>query len=382
MTERNFFYQPAPGRLFLDHAALSPISLTVRTAAETHIASMYKGGMFDVQDWGDRIGQAQKLVAHLIGAKNPEDILFTPNTSSGILRILNSLVWNENDNAVIFENDFPANTYPLKNLSARSNPGHTIELRTVRETNFRYAPEDIVASIDDNTRVIAASLVNYSAGTRLPLDVVIEAAQKHNALILLDTIQGLGNTEFSLEKFPVDFIFSGGYKWLMAGAGTGFAYISERGREYLQNLIPSYAAAEDPFNYTDPEQAISRSARALETGVPSFLHTHMLSASLEAFAVTGWSEVFRRALDNALWLRNALPREGFPLISNPGNDSPITLFSTPGVDPAELQHILFENNVYVSQRRDGLRVSPHFYNTQEDLEHFINALKTAKKTIH
>src|SRR5215213_11199518 len=150
---------------YLNHAAISPLPLPALQAIETQLRDVHKKGSLNFQDWLSAKEQARKLLAGVLGAR-PEQVAFMRNTSDALSTVANGLTWREGDNVVTFRREFPSNLYPWLRL----REAFGVEVRMCEERNGRIDLEEMLALIDEKTRVVAVSQVQYGSGYRADLE--------------------------------------------------------------------------------------------------------------------------------------------------------------------------------------------------------------------
>ncbi|MFT5526193.1 MAG: cysteine desulfurase/selenocysteine lyase, partial [Pirellulaceae bacterium] len=189
--------------VYLDHAAISPLSDPVRVAIQQWLTEAGERAGTIWGQWVRRVERTRKLLAELIGASDTE-IALVPNTSVGIGLVAEGFPWNEGDSVVIVSNEFPSNQYPWWNLRSRGVEVHSVP------TEFFLDLDDVFAACDKSTRVISLSWVGYASGWRIDLEELVSRAHQRGIAVVLDAIQGLGVIPINVRDVPVDFVAAGG----------------------------------------------------------------------------------------------------------------------------------------------------------------------------
>jgi len=355
---------------FLNHAATSPYSAPVAEAMHQFIDQLVQGelppGFVD-----ERVALARNLAAQLVRA-TPGEIVMTSNTSHGLNIVANGLNWQPGDNVVIPETEFPANVYPWRNLARRG-----VEIRLVPVRDNRILVDDVAARCDAHTRLVAVSFVEFCTGYRNDLAALGEMCRERNIPLCVDGIQGLGALDLDVNTVPLDFLATGAAKWLMGPVGVGFLYLRQPWIEKLDLTMAGWRGVQEPDDYFRYDSPWALDARRFEIGSLNLLGVIGLAASLKMLLEIGLPNIEKCVLDLTWFLIEGLKRRGYQVISphaTPAERSGIVSFYHEHHPTGELFARLKAARVIVSQRGPYIRVSPHFYNTLDDLEHLFSAL--------
>lgn len=371
LTEYRRLFPITEEYAYLNHAATAPYSGPVARAMDDFVANRHRRGGLDSQKWEDRLEQVRGLVAQLIAA-DPEEIAFTSNTSHSLNIVASGIDWREGDNLIGAETEFPANVYPWLNLQRLG-----VEVRLAPARDNRILVEDIAALMDERTRLVALSFVEFATGFRNDLRAIGQLCRERGIYFCVDGIQGLGALDLKVTQSPIDFLATGGPKWLMGPIGVGFLYCR---RALIEKLIPtrvgwwSVVDRDDYFRYDSP---LRDDARRFEEGSLNFLGIHGLGASLELLLEIGIPRIEERVLSLTDYLIAGLQRRGYNIttpIASPQERSGIVCFNHPHHALDDLEQRLRKARVIISKRSQVIRVSPHFYNDETDIDQLLNAL--------
>lgn len=323
-------------------------------------------------EWVATKDRARSLIASMLGV-GKENISFMRNTSDGFAAIANGLNWKAGDNIVSFEKEFPANFYPWRMVRDRFG----VELRLCPERDGRINVDELIGMIDGNTKVVALSAVQYGSGFRADLERVGRAARKADSLFAVDIIQGLGQFGFDLPAEYVDIASGASHKWLCAPEGCGILYVSERARDRVEPAFVGWISVMTPWDFSDREQPFKPNALAWESGTGPSALFYGLEQSLMLLKNSGLGNI-QRYLDGLSDLMcDALAGKDYDIVSSraAGEKSAIVCIRhRKGLDCNEIAGCLSEANVIVSPRNGVIRISPHFYNDQTDIQALIEAL--------
>ena len=357
--------------IYLNHAAVSAPPRPTIDAIQAQLADASHNGSVNFRRWLAVKESARGLLAAMLKAK-PEQVAFVRNTSDGLSTVANGFYWRPGDNLVTFRNEFPSNLYPW--LRLRDALG--IEVRFAEEQAGRIDLDELIALIDDRTRMVAISHVQYASGFRADLERLGRAARAHDALLVVDVIQGLGVIPIDVEGELVDVAAGAGHKWLLTPEGVGFLYLSDRARERIQPTLVGWTSVPNPEDYGNYEQGWNQGTLAWETGTAPIALIHGLEASLKLLTDVGVSpiQIYLENLTNHLCGR--LRDTTYQVVSSrgPGEKSQIVCIRHEQYSPMDLYSFLRKRNIITAPRGDRLRISPHFYNTPAEIDTLVAAL--------
>ena len=357
---------------FLDHAAVAPLPSPAVRALEEFARSLADHGVAAVRDWVARIAAVRELSARLINAPTPEDVYFVPNTTYGIGVVAEGLPWQAGDNVVLPADEYPSNQYPWMNLATRG-----VEVRTVASRGSRIEVADIRAAMNDRTRVLAVSAVEFASGFRTPLDDLGTVCQERGVFFFVDAIQALGVFPVDVQRTPIDALAADGHKWLLGPEGAGIGYIR---REWAHRLHPIGVGANSvvrPLAYSTIDFTLKPHAGRWEGGAYNVPGITAFGASLELLLAAGTGNVEARVLELTDYLCDRAPSAGLEVFSSraAAEKSGIVSLVKPGTHPAAIQKACKEAGIIVNTRADRTRVSPHAYNTEDELDRFLDVAR-------
>jgi len=357
---------------YLNSAAVSPIPDSAIRAVNVQMDDVAHHGSSHYWDWVNTKNRARALVGEMINDA-PETIAFTRNTSDGFASVAAALDWTPEDNIVSFHKEFPANYYAWRSVRDR----YGTELRLCPERDGRIDLDEFIGLIDSRTKLVSISAIQFASGFRADLERIGKAARDVDALFAVDIIQALGNSEFDLPAQYVDIASGASHKWLCAPEGCGILYLSDRARERVTPSLVGWISVEEPWNFADLEQPYKPNALVWESGTGASCLFYGLEASLKLLTGTGIGriEAYLEGLSDRLC--EGLREKGYDIISSrlPGEKSQIVSVRPPeGQTADEVFKSLEAENVIVSSRSGVLRISPHFYNNDDDLERLFESL--------
>lgn len=355
---------------FQDHACVAPLS-SPAAAALVRYAQDYAEAAYLKTDYYRAADHVRQAVARLIDA-HADEIAFVKNTTEGLCYVANGLPWVTGDNVVSNSLEFPANVYPWLNLEQRG-----VHVKFVEPEGGRVPFDRLAAAIDNRTRVVAISAVQWSNGFRIDLTRLGELCQNKGVLLCVDAIQALGVHPLSVREMNIDFLAADGHKWLCAPEGIAVLYCR---RELLGHLRPSelgYLCMKSGFDTAERRIDLRDDARRFDTGAYNLAGLAALGAAVDLLLDVGIDEIQWQVKQLTDALAEGLGRRGWQVHSprTPSEWSGIVSFSSDKHDLAALRrHLLSEFRIVLSLRLGRLRASPHFYNTPDEIEQLVSAL--------
>jgi selenocysteine lyase/cysteine desulfurase len=357
---------------YLNHAAVSPPPIPTIKAVESQLNDVSHNGSLNYRSWLAVKESARKLAARMLGAR-PEQVAFMRNTSDGLSCVANGLSWKPGDNLVTFRKEFPSNVYPW--LRIRDTLG--VEMRVCEERDGRIDLDELIGLIDDRTRVVAISQIQYASGFRADLERIGRAVRQHDGLLVVDVIQAMGVVPIDVESELIDVAAAAGHKWLLTPEGVGLLYLSDRARERIEPTLVGWVSVPNPDDYSNFEQGWNRGTLAWESGTgPSSLF-YGLEASLRLLTETGVERIAHYLEELTDHLCERLGGGDYQVESSrrPGEKSQIVCISHKGsLSPMALYSQLRRLGIVTAPRGDRLRISPHFYNTLGEIDALVEAL--------
>jgi len=348
---------------YLNSAAAGPVSRAAFEAASGYYERMMRDG--DVH-WNQWLGQREtirKKIAAFINAE-PDEIAFTTNTSSGMNVIVDAL---EGRGEVISSAlEFPVTTLPWMN---RRIPVH---LLPAIEGELRI--DDVRAAMTDATGIIALSHVQFSNGFRIDPEEL--GAEKNKHALVINASQSAGVFEIDVKRMGIDALCTTGHKWMLAGYGSGFVYLS---RELQERSLPrsiGWLSVEQPFEMRNDEFRPRHDAAArVELGCPHFAGIFALGAVIDLITELGIDNIQARASELNRLLTTRLGESGWKVLSPLQNECARSAETLIEVEkPGEVVRQLLRRGVIVTEKPQGIRAATHIFNNEEDIERLIKGL--------
>jgi selenocysteine lyase/cysteine desulfurase len=348
------------GKTYLNAAATSLTPLPVREAVTGFYRQLEEGGESHWEAWLEKREAVRRKVGRFVGAQ-PEEIAFVPNTSTGINLIADLL---EGDGPVLSDElEFPTVTLPWIHRGILVRFVAAVE-GTLRLESFREGEAPRAATI-------AISHVQFSNGCRQDLDAFGRIKGRRHLVVCGS--QSVGAFPVDVGRSRIDALATAGHKWLGAGFGAGFCYVSRALLEQRPPRAVGWMSGDDPYAFDNRRLRVLPTNARTELGCPPFGPIFALGAAVDYLSGIGMDKIAERVLALNMYLTFRLGRESFEVLS-PGGEhrSGETLVRLP--EPARAHAFLLERGVHVTGKPEGVRVSTHFYNSEADVDACVSAL--------
>jgi cysteine desulfurase/selenocysteine lyase len=356
---------------FLDHAAVAPLPDVAVAALHEYAASLAANGIAAVRDWTHRLRAVRELARRLINAPSADDVFFVPSTTHGIGVVAEGFQWKAGDNVVLPADEYPANQYPWLNLAARG-----VEVRRVPTRAGRVLVDDLSAAMDPRTAVLAVSAVQFATGFRADLDALGAVCRENGVFFFVDAIQALGAFPIDVQRTPIDALAADGHKWMLGPEGAGIGYVR---REWVERLHPigvgAFSVAR-PLEFSTIDFTLKPHGGRWEGGAPNVAGVTAFGASLELLLGVGIPVIQTRVLELTDYLCERAAAAGWEVYSSrrPGEASGIVSLTVPGVPAEAVVAACRTAGVIVNARAGRVRISPHGYNNEGEIDRFVAAV--------
>ena len=364
----------ADGTIYLNHASTGPLPARTVAAIGAVTARRAEPWRLPEEELFRTLADARARCARLIGAK-PAEIALQTNTSHGINVAARTLPLENGDVVLTFDREFPANVYPWMALERRG-----IGLRRVPCRGDLPDEEALLAALDfERVRCVTVSWVQFATGYRCDLARIGAACRERGIWFVVDAIQGLGGATLDVSELPVDVLACGAQKWLLGPWGAGFVYVRE---DLVRRLEPAEVGwmavkgSEDFERLVDYDLTWHDDARRLEVGTLPLQELAGLSASLSLFEELGPGRVAGRIEQLATRIvSGARSMPGIDLVTPADETKRAGIVSVRPKDSSAASRRLGEHRVVHVVREGSIRLSPHVYNTDEEIDAALSCLE-------
>jgi len=370
-------------RAYFDNAGTGPPSINVLNAIHEYLADWRDYGE-NWEEWLPMIIESRRLFGKMIGA-SLEEVASVPNVSSALTALASSVKYKPNGNIVISELNFPTNIY-LWHLQKKH--GRTSEVRLLRKDQNGTVPlEEWEKAIDDNTSIVSVDYVSWTNGCREKIREIAKIAHEHNAFVIADSFHGLGVFPINAKQDGVDALACGMYKWMQGPHGAAYLYthhdrLSELDPNYIgwhgveDSVVRRMSKQEDlfgkPFNIDIAEPALD--ATRFEGGSWGVVSIVGAKAALEYALKQDQQERYHRILKVTDHLIDGLKKKGRKILTPLQSERRSGIVVFEDEDPQATFNKLKSLNITVASRVKAIRVSPHYYNIEDEIDKLLAAL--------
>jgi cysteine desulfurase / selenocysteine lyase len=360
--------------IFLAHAGDCPLPRRVADAIAKYASQCTRGDQ-EKYVYPGVLERGRKLGSQLLKCE-PEEVAFVGPTSLALSFIASGLKFRKSENILIYFDDYPSNVYPWLALAEQGVQVRMINIRALGAIR----PRDVIGQVDENTRLVALASCHFISGFRIDYQEIGRQLHERNILFCLDAIQTLG--AFATGTEHVDLLAADAHKWLLGPCGAGLMYVRKAVQDRLNPPIYGWHNVRCP-NYVAQEQIVFRhGAQKYEAGTHNLLGIVGLVESMEMLLEYGIENISGELLRKREWLVAALQKKGYTVLqaeASPAAASCILSMFKPGEDLTPLHQRLLDANIVTSLRGDRtgqkyIRISPHFYNTDAELEKLVEGV--------
>jgi selenocysteine lyase/cysteine desulfurase len=350
-------------RVYVNSCSQGALSDHVRDAYDAYLRDWDdKGAPWDY--WVDRTEAARAAFARLINAE-PDEIAVTTSLSAGVAALASGLRYAGPQHKVVLTDwEFPTIGQIWHAQEARgARVVHVHE-----DDSGQIQPRSFRAAIDEETKLVSVTHVCYRNGARLDVESVVRLAHEHDVPVLLDAYQTIGSMPIDVRALGVDFLACGTLKYLLGSAGLGFLYARKELWESSWPTATGWFADEDIFKMDIHDYSPAHNARRFQSGTPPVPSIYAGIAGIELMQEIGIAETQKhvRRLTELL-IEGVDELEGTVVTPRDPNRRG-ALICIKSTDAARLVSELDAEGIVTSSRDGNLRVSPHAYNTPEDIK--------------
>lgn len=347
-------------QIYLNHASVAPLCRPAAQAMKWLADDALMHGSRHYDKWLETYDGLRASAARLVNS-TPGEIALVKNTSEGIATIAMGLNWRAGDTIVAFNEEFPANQYPWKRLESKG-----VKIKWLSVTD----PLDKIDEAAKGARLLAISFVQFLTGYRANIEKIGEICRDRGAIYFVDAIQGLGVFPLDVKTAKIDALSADGHKWLLGPEGCGILYISQQLQEQVEPVEFGWTNVAGYNDYGSRDMRLRADAGRYECGTLNTIGCYGLRASLDFIlnVTVGNIKPAVQALGDQI--DQAVRSKGYETacVRTPETGSGIVSFKKAGVDTVPLVGHLKKNGVAAAARAGWVRMSPHFYITEEDID--------------
>lgn len=325
--------------------------------------------------WWEMSAQVGDRLANILGG-DAGTVQIQPNASIALSSVLSCFDFTSSKRNKIVAGalDFPSMQYLL---DAQTPMGARVEI-VPSDDGITIPTDRILDTIDEQTALVALSHVSFRSSYRLAVEPIVERARRQGALVLLDVYQSAGAVELKASEWEVDFLIGGTIKWLCGGPACGYLYVRRDLQRRLQPRLTGWVAHSSPFDFAPPPMRYDNSVRRFAQGTPSIPALYSVLPGLQIIEEVGVKAIRAESQRRTEWMIDFAVEKGWKInsprdVNQRGGSVMIYVEDGPGMVKR-----LNERKVFVDCRPGvGLRMSPHFFNTDEEVREAMEILAKA-----
>jgi selenocysteine lyase/cysteine desulfurase len=362
-------------KVYLNSCSQGALSIDVQEAYQAYLNDWdEKGSPWEY--WVERMEAARQAFAGLVNAE-PGEVAVTTSVSAGVAALASALDFGgERNKVVVSDFEFPT----------IAQIWHAQEPRGAQVVHVPAAGNTIPVSyfenaIDDKTLLVSITSVCFRNGSRLDVPAIVELAHRKGALVLLDSYQALGTYPIDVKQLKVDFLAGGVLKYLLASAGLAYLYVRKDLLPRLQPTTVGWFSQANIFAMDIYHNTPSPSARRFESGTPPVPNIYAGVAGIKLIQSIGLERIKAHIADLTGAIKEGAMRRGFNLVSpvDPAKHGALITIRSHKVDL--LVKWLEQDGIVTSSRDSNLRISPHIYNNQRDVDCLIDCLTRRRELL-
>jgi cysteine desulfurase/selenocysteine lyase len=357
---------------YLDHAGIAPVSQRVVDAVRRFLDQAAGGAAFHYPEWSQQVTEIRSSAAQLINAESDE-VAFVRSTSHGLSLVSEGMDWRQGDRIIVYEKEFPSNLFPWMHLKRKG-----VDVHFLPDRDGRILFEDVEHAVNGRTRLLSVSTVQFSRGFRIDLEHLGRFCRDKGILLCVDAIQSLGLLPMDVKACSIDFLSADAHKWLMGPEGIGIFYCRKDLAEALSPPLTGWKSVRNELAFESPVYELKESALRFEEGSLNILGIIGLGAAIGLLREVGLKRIEQQVLDLGERIIQEADARGMGILTPRHRNERGGIVTVAGLfDPVVVREGLRREGIMVNCRAGGIRMSPHFYNTSQDIEdcfHYLDIL--------
>jgi selenocysteine lyase/cysteine desulfurase len=359
------------GKIYLNHAALSPLPQPVIDRANLFLTRRSQTNIDDMAQWSADVNEAKTKLGLLLNTQ-ADRFAFFEDTSTGLNILVRGISWQPGDRILIDHVELPSDVLPLLNLK---NQG--VEIDFLPATKSAHTSNSIISGIKPGTKLIHINAVHYLNGYRTNLKKIGEFTSENNIILSVDATQAVGALNIDLNEHKIDFLSCGTQKWLFGLMGLSFIYITPKLQQDITIKFTNWSTFGAHSSLLDYNLDHNNTADVLQSGTINIIGVNALIGALDMLLSYGPTKIENRIIEHTIYTIEQFHQIGIKPVCGKykaTNLSGIISFKSP---KSKLIHQrLTEEKISISLREGFVRLSHHFYNTTEELDLAIDIIKS------
>ncbi|MGE5682684.1 MAG: aminotransferase class V-fold PLP-dependent enzyme, partial [Bacillota bacterium] len=362
------------GKIYMNHAAISPLSQPVVDALNEYIYQRSQTEIENYFSFQRIVVDTKNRLSELINT-TPDRIAFVDNTSNGLNILAQSIDWKPGDRIILNDIEFPSNIYPFLNLKS-----YGVEFDIIKSHDGQVSFEDVEKAITSKTKLVSISHVQFLTGYRTDIQSIGEICRQKGIIFCVDSIQALGAMREDVEKMKIDFLASGTQKWLMSMQGLSFIYVRKELQEVMNPKFVGWTSVNDAWDLLDYKLELREGADRFQNGTVCAIGIAALNATLKLMGRFGFDTIEKTILDNTEYFNQRLSEIGIdPIMKGVERKFLSGIVSFRSEKAQGIFDQLKERGITAAVREGIVRFSPHYYNNFEEIDKVTTVLKELLK---
>lgn len=367
---REFFPYLKRGIIYFNHASTAPVSTLVKDELCTNLRNNSQGDFEDYYSFKENMNETKELLGEMINS-SADRIAFTENTSNGLNILSQGVKWNKGDRILLNDVEFPANVYPFLNLEEQG-----VEVDFVKSKDGIVTAEDVIEAVKPETKLISISYVQFLSGYRVDLKRIGKFCKDNEIIFSVDAIQGLGAVTLDVKECNVDFLSCGTQKWMLGVQGLAFIYIEEDLQSKIKTVPLGWLSVNNAWDFLDYKIDLRSSASRYQSGTLNTFGIYAFNTSLRLFKEFGFKNIEQQIISNTLYFIKLLADAGIQsVLSNYAKENIAGIVSFKSENSEKIFNHLAKKNIICSERLGYIRLSPHFYNSKDDIDKVVDEIR-------
>jgi selenocysteine lyase/cysteine desulfurase len=358
---------------YLNCAYTSPLLKVAQEAGRAAIQAKANPWTITAGDFFTSADTARELFARLVNSKS-DDVALVPAVSYGIALAARNLPVEQDQTIVILQDQFPSNVYAWMRLAHEK----MAVVRTVHRPSDNDWTAALLKAIDSSTAIVAVQNCHWTDGTVVDLEKVGEKCRAMNAALVVDGIQSIGAMPFSIDRIQPDFAVAASHKWLLGAYSFGFCYVAPKwqaGTPLEENWF-NRAGSEDFARLVDYRESYQPGAKRYDQGeASSFILAPIAAAGIRQILDWGVEDISKTLQSKTDAIADRAQHMGLNVAPARTRAPHMIGVSKPGGFNKDLPQLLAQDNIFVSVRGESVRISPHLFTTDEDIDRLFTVLE-------
>lgn len=357
------------GKIYFNHASIGPLSKLVVSNLNEYIYTRSAGSIKNFDTFISADNNGREKLGRLLNCE-PNRVTWVDNVSNGMNLLANSLEWQNGDEIILNDMEFPANVYPFLNLQAKG-----VVVKIVKSREGKVLIEDLREAITNRTKLVSISYVQFFSGYRSDLVELGKLCKYNNIIFSVDVIQAAGAFSIDVKSMNIDFLCGGTQKWLMGLQGLSYMYIAEKLQQKMKQAFVGWLSVKDYWNLLNYDLTLKDDTQSFFNGSVNLIGIVAADTNLGMFLSFGIERIEKHVLENTKYLQDGLKSLGINSMLYGEEEKHLSGIVTFGLEDAEDFRTLAEKNNIVFELRQGkIRLAPHFYNIKTEFDKLLNLL--------